>query len=49
MAELMDDKNFAGLAPRIEKLLRLLNGLVNYLENPKLSKAATIIQQPHPC
>lgn len=36
MVEIMDEKTFAGFVPRIEKTLKLLNGLVNYLERSKL-------------
>lgn len=36
MVEMMDEKTFTGFVPRIEKTLKLLNGLVNYLEKSKL-------------
>lgn len=36
MVGIMDEKVFAGFVPRVEKNLRLLNGLVNYLEKSKL-------------
>lgn len=36
MTELMEERAFMKLAPKIEKTLKLLNGLINYLEKSKL-------------
>jgi len=36
MVEIMDEKAFIKTLPSIEKVIRLLNGLINYLERSKL-------------
>ncbi len=36
MVEIMDEKTFPTFVPRLEKVVKLLNGLIKYLEKSKL-------------